>query len=564
MTTTSTVATNGSSTYLSGAVSGIDTDSLVTAAVAQKTARADTLDAKVTANTKKISSYQNLQTLLNAVTSSMSTLKSVAYTSLAGASGNAFDEKEAYLTASDGSTATNVLAVSADDTATAASYTVTVSQLAKAMKVASSSQDDATALGASGDMTIGVEGGTTATIAVTSDMTMSDLATAINAQSSTTGVNATLLKATDGDYRLVLSASDTDKDIQITDASGAAQTIGLTDSDGAFSNVLQAAQPAIATIDGVQVTSSSNQLTDTIPGLSISLQQVTTSGTSITLDIEPNYSDIKTAVTGFVTAYNNLRTFVDTNSTVASDGTVSDDAVLFADSLLRGVTKQLSDVLGKTVASGDSGTNLLASLGVTLNSSNQLELSDEDTLDNLLLENMDSVRDFFESSFTTSNSALKLLKNSSTASLDFTMDVNVTDGAISDVTVNGQSGLFTVSGSRIVGATGTIYEGLSFALVASQSTSIDVSIKQGFADLVTNTLNAYADTTSGSIQQEIESLNTTDSDLSDKSKTIRSDAETYRTKLIQKYSNMEQELYAAQVLQQQIKAILGNTSDDSN
>lgn len=558
MTTTSSVSTSGSTSYLTGTISGLDTDSLIAAAVAQKTARADTLDAKVTANSTKISAYQSLQSLLTDITDSLSSLKSVAYSSLS-TSGNAFDEKSAYLTASDGSDATDVIAVSADDDAVAASYAIAVTQLAKAMKVASTAQDASAALGVSGDFTIGVEGGTSATIAVTSDMTLTSLAAAINAQSA--GVNATLLKVDDGDYRLVLSASGADVDIQVTDTSGAAQAIGLTDSDGAFANVLQAAQPAIVTIDGLEVTSASNQLTDTIPGLSISLLQATT-GQTITLDIEPNYEDVKTAVTDFITAYNALRDFIDTNQTVGSDGAVADDAVLFADSILRGVTKQLSSVLSASPASADDTVGSLAALGITLNADNQLELSDETTLDNLLLENLDSLQDFFETKFTTSDSALKLLKNATSASLSFTLDVSVTDGAITDVTVGGESGLFTVSGNRIVGASGTIYEGLSFALVATQSTSIDVNLQQGFADLVTTLLDSYANSSTGVIQKQIQSLNDSNTALSDKSDQIRDDAETYRTKLVQKYSAMEQELYAAQVLQQQIKAILGSSSDD--
>ncbi len=560
MTTTSTVSTSGSTTYLTGTISGLDTDSLVTAAVAQKTARADTLDAKVTANASKISAYQTLQSLLTAVTDSLSSLKSVAYSSLS-TTGNAFDEKSAYLTASDGSDATDLIAVSADDDAVAASYAVTVTQLAKAMKVASTAQDAMAALGASGDFSLGVEGGATATIAVTADMTLTDLASAINAQSGTTGISATLLKVDDGDYRLVLSADDTDVAIQVADTSGAAQAIGLTDSDGAFANVLQAAQPAIVTIDGLEVTSASNQLTDTIPGLSISLLQAT-AGQTITLDIEPNYEDVKTAITGFIDAYNGLRDFVDTNQTVSADGAVADDAVLFADSILRSVTKQLAGVLGQSVASADDKVSSLAALGVTLNADNQLELSDETTLDNLLLENLGSLQSFFESQFVTSDSALKLLKNDTTASLSFTLDVTVADGAIVDVRVGGQSGLFSISGNRIVGTSGTIYEGLSFALVATQSASIDVSLQQGFADLVTTLLDDYADSSTGVIQKQIQSLNDASTALSDKSDKIRDDAETYRTRLVQKYAAMEQELYAAQVLQQQIKAILGSTSDD--
>ena len=561
MTSTSAVSTSGSTSYLTGTISGLDTDALIEAAVTQKTARADTLDAKVTTNTTTISSYQTLRGLLDDITSTMSSLKSTAYSSLSTSTGNAFDDKTAYLTASDGSDATDIIAVSAESDAVAASYAVTVSQLAKAMKVASDSHDSTTALGSSGDFTIGVAGGTAATIAVTSDMTLSDLAEAINDQSDTTGVSATLLKVSSGEYKLVLSADDTNVDIEVSDTSGAAAAIGLVDDSGDFTNVLQAAQPAIATLDGVQITSDSNQLTDTIPGLSISLLQVTSADQTVTLDIEADYSDIKTAITDFIDAYNALRDFVDTNSEVSADGTVGEDAVLFADSLLRGVNKQLSAIVGGEAGSATDGVTTLAALGITLNADNQLELSDETTLDNLLLSNLDSLRGFFESKFTTSDSALKLLKNTTTGSLDFTLDVTVTDGAISDVTVGGKSGLFTVSGSRIVGAAGTIYEGLSFALVADESISIDVTLTPGFADLIATQLDAYANASTGMIQIEIERLNETNSDLSDKSTQIREDAETYRTRLVSKYSAMEQELYAAQVLQQQIKAILGSSSD---
>ena len=91
MTTTSSVSTSGSATYVTGTASGLDTDAIIDAAVAQKTARADTIDAKVTANKTKISSYQTLQTLLQAVSDSMSDLASSTYSAISTTT-NAFDE----------------------------------------------------------------------------------------------------------------------------------------------------------------------------------------------------------------------------------------------------------------------------------------------------------------------------------------------------------------------------------------------------------------------------------------------------------------------------------------
>lgn len=562
MTTTSSVSTSGSTTYLTGTISGLDTDSLIEAAVAQKTARADTIDAKVTANETKIASYQSLQTLLQAISDSMTALAATTYSSVTTTT-NAFDEKSAYLTASDGTDATSVIAVDADSDAVAASYEITVTQLAKAMKVTSTAQTAGTALGLSGVMSVGVDGGTAAEITVTSTMTVSDIAAAINAKTSTTGVTATLIISSTG-TRLVMSTSDTNQQIALSSVSGddIGQSLGLTDSSGAFANVLQAAQPSIVTIDGVEIESDGNELTDVVPGLSISLLQAT-SGQTITLDIEANYDDIKTAITDFIDAYNALRAFVVTNQTVGSGGVVADDAVLFADGILRDVNRQLNALLGGKSGSDDELTDLSA-LGITLNSANQLELSDETSLDNLLLTDLSSVAAFFETKFEASDSNLKLLKNDTTLSYDFDLEVTVTDGAISSVSVDGDSSLFTISGSRIIGATGSIYEGLSFALANPTSGTVSVQITQGFANLITSLMSDYANTTTGVIQQRINTLDTVNSDLTEQSETIRDSAETYRTKLIAKYSAMETELYAAQILQQQIKAILGASSDDDD
>ncbi|PVM86272.1 flagellar hook protein [Caulobacter radicis] len=562
MTTTSSVSTSGSTTYLTGTISGLDTDSLIEAAVAQKTARADTIDAKVTANETKIASYQSLQTLLQAISDSMTALAGTTYSSVTTTT-NAFDEKSAYLTASDGTDATSVIAVDADSDAVAASYEITVTQLAKAMKAASTAQTSGTALGLSGVMSVGVDGGTAAEITVTSTMTVSDIAAAINAKTSTTGVTATLITSSTG-TRLVMSTSDTNQQIALSSVSGddVGLSLGLTDSSGAFANVLQAAQPSIVTIDGVEIESDGNELTDVIPGLSISLLQAT-SGQTITLDIEANYDDIKTAITDFIDAYNALRAFVVTNQTVGSGGVVADDAVLFADGILRDVNRQLNALLGGKSGSDDELTDLSA-LGITLNSANQLELSDETSLDNLLLTDLSSVAAFFETRFEASDSNLKLLKNDTTLSYDFDLEVTVTDGAISSVSVNGDSSLFTISGSRIIGATGSIYDGLSFALASPTSGTISVQITQGFANLITSLMGDYANTTTGVIQQRINTLDTVNSDLTEQSETIRDNAETYRTKLIAKYSAMETELYAAQILQEQIKAILGASSDDDD
>ncbi|MFN6982644.1 MAG: flagellar cap protein FliD N-terminal domain-containing protein, partial [Brevundimonas sp.] len=83
MSTTSTagVSTSSGASYITSTASGLDTDSLIESAVEQRTARADTIDAKVTANEEKIAAYQELQTLIEAVTDAVDGLALPAYSS---------------------------------------------------------------------------------------------------------------------------------------------------------------------------------------------------------------------------------------------------------------------------------------------------------------------------------------------------------------------------------------------------------------------------------------------------------------------------------------------------
>lgn len=561
----SSVSTLGSTTFLTGTASGLDTQSLIAAAVAQKTAPADTLDAKVTANKTKIAAYQQLQTLVTALSTSMSQLASPTFTS-AGSTSTAFQNKTVSLTSSDSTSAGSYIAASADADAASASYKLQVTQLAAAQKVASSAMDQTTALNYTGSFTLQEGSGTAATIDVTADMTLSDLASAINAASSTSGVSASIIKDSTSGYRLVLSANDTNQAITATTASGddVLGGIGLTGSDGSFSDVLQAAQPAILTLDGAQITSDTNNVTDAVSGISLSLLNTTPAGTTVTLAVGPDYSAVKTAVTSFITAYNSLRDYISSNQVVAGDGTVDSSETLFADSLLRSVSQEVGTLISTPSASATGGYSTLADLGVTIDSSNDLQLSNETTLDNALLGNLSQVASMFQTTFTPSDPSLKLLQNTSQSTFNFKLDVTANaDGTITGASVNGDTNAFTVSGNRIVGVAGSIYDGLSFALVTTGDSSIQVNIQPGLANQLTNFASQFGDTSTGLIEQQINALTTQDTAWSAQSDQIRSDASDYQTTLINKYSNMEQEVSAAQLVQEQIKAILNGASSNS-
>lgn len=562
MATTSTagVSTSSGVSYITSTASGLDTDALIEAAVEQKTARADTIDATVTANEAKIAAYEELQTLVAAVSEAIEGLALPAYSSLG--SENSFDSRSAALSSSSGDTVTG-LAVDVTSDAITGDYEIEVVQLAQAMKVSASSGSSTDAIGVEGVLSLGVEDGEAVEITVTSTMTLSDLAKAINAESDTTGVQASLITLDSSTVQLVLSATDTNQTIVISSVSGddVAQTIGLTDDTGAFANILREAQPSIITVDGATVTRDTNELTDVIEGVSLSLSGITDG--AVTLTVSTDSSAVKTAITDFVDAYNALKQYILDQSAVSSDGGADEDAVLFADSVMRMLNSTLQTLINSGSDAASDEITMFSDMGITWTSDGLLELSDETALNDAILSNLDALESFFETDFSTSDSNLKLLANDTTSSLEFTLTI-VTDetGAITSAAADGDASAFTVSGSRLIGAEGTIYEGLSFTLSPATAGDISVSIQQGFANLLTQTLTQFDDSSTSLIQERIDSLTDLNTDLSDRADKIREDAETYRTKLVTKYANMEAELEAARLLQEQIEAILGSSDDD--
>jgi len=561
---TGTLATTGSKTYIVGTASGIDTTALVDAAYAQKTAAADTIDAKVTANTAKITAYKNMQSLTTALQTSLDTLNATYGYGVTDDS--VYTQKQAYLAASDGTNTDNIMSVTVGDDAEKGTHTIEVTQLAKAMKVTSTEAASKTdAMGLEGSFTIGLDGDTATTVNVTATMSLQDIATAINNSSATSGVSASVVKSSDSGYTLVLTGTETGKSIDYTSTGGTdiMNALGVTGTDGSFSHVTQAAQPAIIKLDGLQVTGSDNEFDDLIDGVSISLVGAKP-GTEITLDVDNDYTSTKDAISAFVDAYNNIRDFITTNQTVASDGTVSSDAVLFSDNLLKSLSTTLSSLVGGATDSTTVAT--LADMGITIGDDNKMTISDESKLNNALLNNYDDVQKFFQTSMTSDSDQLMLLRNASSASsmsfaLDITTDAN---GTITGASVNGDSTAFTVDGSRLIGKTGTPYEGLTLVYAGTSSTTINVNLNQGLADQLYNAMADYSSTTTGSVQSVIDQLDQTNTKLTTESDTIRDRADDYRDKLVTRYATMESNISAANLLLQQVKAILGKTSDSDS
>jgi flagellar hook-associated protein 2 len=539
-----------SSTSSSSALSSTDWSALIEGAVAAKLAPKTNLEAKISKNESKITTYEKLQSLLSDISSAAYKLS--APSGYVGKLDDVFNSRTAYLTTNTSTSATSVLGVAVDPSTELGSYSVEIDQIATAHKVASKGVSSKTdPVGTSGQFSIGLQGGTTSNITVTASMSLSDIASAINQTTSTSGVKATVLKVADSSYQLVLTATETGKDILASDTTGSVLSdLEIASAPNTFSHELQAAKDAIFYIDGVKVTRDSNTVTDALDGVTFYLYAPTDASTSVNVEVTADYSTIQTKIQGLVDAYNAYRDFVVAQQATAADGTAASTAVLFGDSTLRAVNNDVMNALNTVI--GDENMSLL---GLSFDGSNHLSVNTT-TLGDSLLENLDKVKSLLAFSYTSSASddTMRILSRGTSAPTSFTLDI-ATDGSgnITSAAVGGDSSLFTVSGNSIKGATGTAFEGFTFVYIGGTTTSINMTLNYGLAEKLNQ---AVTNTSKDSIQTVIDNLTAKNTDYQSDISRIETRADTLRTTLTNRYANYQAKIAKAESTLAYLKAML--------
>ncbi|MBR0954656.1 flagellar filament capping protein FliD [Bradyrhizobium canariense] len=554
---TSSTSSSGVSVTTSGTTnsSSIDWTALIQSAVDAKTAQADTISTTITNNEAKISAYQTLQSDLKTLYSGLASLSTAVVNSL---STSAFATRSASISSTGDVSASSALSMTIKSGAAIGDHTLTISQLATAQKVVGTSQSSQTdELGYAGTFSIGLEGGSTADISVTSTMSLQDIVDAVNAQTSTTNVQASIVQVSSGSYEMVLTGMEDAADITYSSTSGddILNKLGVTDSSGSFADVLQEAQAAEFTLDGITMTRSTNDITDVLNGVTFSLLQETPDGATLNISIETDTSQIESALETFVTNYNAFRDEVIAQQATDTDGTASSSAVLFGDGTVREIMDQLQGGLNSTV-----GGLTMADLGLSFNENNELEL-DTSTLSDILSTNLSGVTTLLSAQTTTSSSQLSVV-NTGTSPQSFTLDLTVdSSGNLSSASIGGDSSLFTVSGTTIIGASGSIYAGMAFTYSGSTSQSITVTSTLGIATQLYQIAKNYS-SSSGALQTQITSLTTRDDELQQKVDDINSAASTLQSRLETQYAKYQSAIESANSTLDYLKALLNSSSSN--
>lgn len=556
-----TLSTSNGTPRLGGTASKLDTESILNATFEAKRLPAVRLENRTTKNEEKIQALEDMRTLLDRLKLAADALRNPP--GFFGANGNAFETKQAFFSSSTGVPPGELVGVAVANSAAAGSFDLRVSQLATAAKLAtigttSAAQTlgDAWNGGAafSGTLEIGLDGGPTASIPVDDGMTIYDLRDRINGERATTGVRASVLKVSDSEFRLVMTAETTGRPITLGDHSGIAG--GLQTSE------LQAAQPAIFEVDGVEITRLANQVDDVLPGVTVNLFKADP-GTTLTVSIEPSLGDIKEKIAGFVQAYNEFRDFVAAQSAVDASGRPAAEAVLYGDQTMRSLASGLGGLIGGGVAGlAPDALASLRAIGIELDASNRLKV-DDSKLDNALLTRLDDVRNIFEFKFQSSSSQLSVFARSNALSAtDLTIEItdDDADGVPEAVTINGVAA--TIDGSTIKGAKGTPFEGLELIWTGKGSTSIDVQVSQGIADRVFNFVGPTTNKLGGSISRAVDNLKDVNSSYAKQIERIEERAVRARDLLLERFTAMEAALAMANTMLSQIRAQIDAMSAD--
>jgi flagellar hook-associated protein 2 len=296
----------------SGVGSGIDINSIVSQLMAVERKPLDRLQTDQSALQSSISAFGK-------VASGISTFQD---------SVRALSTPEKWQVYQATSTSDATISASAASTATEGTYSLTVTQLAASAQLASGAYASDSSIVGTGTLHLSLGSIDAGTGAFTiqpgksivdinvGDGSLTSIRNAINAADA--GVTATIVNTGSGS-KLVVSSKDTGAQnairITTTDADGIdTDSTGLSAlafdpalTSGAGKNLgsLRAAQNALFTVNGIPVSSASNQASTTVDGITFNLKAITATPVSIT--VAKDTAAIQKSVNTLISSYNDLQ-----------------------------------------------------------------------------------------------------------------------------------------------------------------------------------------------------------------------------------------------------------------
>jgi flagellar hook-associated protein 2 len=326
-----------------GVGSGIDTESIISGLLAASRGPLDAVNQQASQVKSAVSDMSDIGGLLSKLKDSLTSLDTV-------------QEVGSFKVSSDNT----AVAASATGNAQAGSFEIEVGNLATAYKAYSNTlgvSQPSQALNQAGTLSLSV-GGKSADVSIAATDTLDQVMNKVNAS----GLRVSASAVFDGNqFRLQLRGLDT----------GTANDVTVTENGTSFgfaSNVKSNGKDANFTVDGIAITSASNQVSGVINGVTLALGAKTTGPATVTIasDADSFQSKLQT----MVNSYNSLITRI--HSEAGFGSIKASNTELAGDSALRSVTDRLNNALTTTIGTGKFQT--LGSIGIRLNNDGTLKL----------------------------------------------------------------------------------------------------------------------------------------------------------------------------------------------
>lgn len=350
-----------------GSGSGIDISALVTGLVtAQFSTKTKQIDSRSETLTAQISAVSELKSGMSQFASALSTLVKGGTLSTQATSSNSAIVKASVL---GGKQVSNL------------SNTIEVQQLASGQVTATEPLTAGEALGTDGTSNSvriqfykpnseGVlQADTARAIDIdftnAADTTPSAIAAKINSTANA-GLTASVISDRNGERLVLKSATGADQGFSIA-ATGSTKFVNAMQVTPGDEKIKTEAGDALLTVDGVEVSRSTNSISDLIPGIRLDLQSAVP-GSKITLGTAPATAALTQAVNDVVTTYNELYKMVQAATDPVSGKLSRDPAAQEMKRQLRALT--LTDLTGAT----DGSPKTLSELGVATNRDGSLSV----------------------------------------------------------------------------------------------------------------------------------------------------------------------------------------------
>ena len=328
-----------------------------------------------------------------------------------------------------------------------------------------------------GTLTLTLSGVDTNIVIDSSSNTVQSLINKINA---ITGIQASVVDTTGAGGLSMVIKSET----------GTANTFSLSSSDGlsAFStsgmssssspiNLSVAATDAVFKVDGLEVTRSSNSVTDLFSGYTLDISSISSS--EFTIKSSVSSTNARDRMQEFVNGLNEVKNYLIRETKRGLDG--EDDGALVGDTAASQILRNLSSITTQEIVGYSANSYYLANLGVETERDGSISLN-KDKFDAAIAADTDLVNIIFSSQYTSTSDILKLSGSESAPPKPGSYNFDYTSGG--DAVLNGEtiSPILNSSNNKVFSATSGDAKNMSVEMLSDVNTSATVRYGQSLID----------------------------------------------------------------------------------